>query len=50
MYVWLALQTCILSVFQPYIPGSCSEVLKWKPLSHNSVDFKLKIETEEGQG
>ncbi|XP_021922077.1 mRNA-capping enzyme [Zootermopsis nevadensis] len=35
---------------EPYIPGSCSEVLKWKPLSHNSVDFKLKIETEEGQG
>ncbi|KAJ9574877.1 hypothetical protein L9F63_007940, partial [Diploptera punctata] len=41
-------------IFQPskdhYVAGRCSEVLKWKPLSHNSVDFKLKIVTEEGDG
>lgn len=34
----------------PYVAGSCSEVLKWKPLSLNSVDFQLKIVTEEGHG
>ncbi|XP_031639338.1 mRNA-capping enzyme-like [Contarinia nasturtii] len=37
-------------VFQPsadpYIPGQCFDVLKWKPLNMNSVDFKLKIHTE----
>ncbi|KAG8225127.1 hypothetical protein J437_LFUL006150 [Ladona fulva] len=34
----------------PYKPGQCMEVLKWKPLSHNSVDFLLKIVTESGEG
>lgn len=34
----------------PYVAGCSSEVLKWKPLSHNSVDFQLKIGTEEGHG
>ncbi|XP_069698204.1 mRNA-capping enzyme [Periplaneta americana] len=34
----------------PYVAGRCSEVLKWKPLSHNSVDFQLKIVTEQGHG
>jgi mRNA-capping enzyme len=34
----------------PYVAGPCSEVLKWKPLSHNSVDFLLKIHTEKGLG
>ncbi|PNF24935.1 mRNA-capping enzyme [Cryptotermes secundus] len=34
----------------PYVAGRCSEVLKWKPRSHNSVDFQLKIGTEEGPG
>ncbi|PSN46300.1 mRNA-capping enzyme [Blattella germanica] len=34
----------------PYVAGRCRQVLKWKPLSHNSVDFKLKIVTQEGQG
>ncbi|XP_076243664.1 mRNA-capping enzyme-like [Calliopsis andreniformis] len=35
---------------EPYCPGVSKEVLKWKPLSHNSVDFKLKIVTESGEG
>ncbi|XP_074103361.1 RNA guanylyltransferase and 5'-phosphatase mRNA capping enzyme [Cotesia typhae] len=34
----------------PYIPGTCDSVLKWKPLSLNSVDFKLKIVTDSGLG
>uniref|UniRef100_A0A8R1I099 mRNA-capping enzyme n=1 Tax=Caenorhabditis japonica TaxID=281687 RepID=A0A8R1I099_CAEJA len=29
---------------RPYETGTCDTVLKWKPPSHNSVDFKLKIE------
>jgi len=41
-------------IFQPakekYCSGVCIEVLKWKPLSLNSVDFKLKIVTESGMG
>ncbi|CAK9828448.1 mRNA-capping enzyme [Anthophora retusa] len=35
---------------EPYCPGPSPEVLKWKPLSHNSVDFRLKIVTESGEG
>ncbi|PIO68518.1 mRNA capping enzyme, catalytic domain protein [Teladorsagia circumcincta] len=27
----------------PYTPGRCDIVLKWKPPSHNSIDFKLQI-------
>ncbi|CAG2064313.1 unnamed protein product [Timema podura] len=34
----------------PYVAGRCMEVLKWKPPSHNSVDFKLKIVMEGGEG
>lgn len=34
----------------PYIPGQCPSVLKWKPSSLNSVDFKLKIGVESGEG
>lgn len=41
-------------VFQPecdpYVPGRCDLVLKWKPPSHNSVDFKLKIVKKGGVG
>ncbi|KAL6257564.1 hypothetical protein P5V15_011138 [Pogonomyrmex californicus] len=41
-------------IFQPakekYCSGVSTEVLKWKPLSLNSVDFKLKIVTETGVG
>ncbi|KAH9628994.1 hypothetical protein HF086_001904 [Spodoptera exigua] len=33
-----------------YIPGPCEDVLKWKPSNMNSVDFRLKIVTETGQG
>lgn len=35
---------------EPYIVGTCLDVLKWKPVSHNSVDFKLQIATESGEG
>lgn len=35
---------------EPYVPGQCDEVLKWKPVEMNSVDFRLKIVTEEGEG
>lgn len=34
----------------PYCPGVSPKVLKWKPLSLNSVDFRLKIVTESGEG
>lgn len=41
-------------IFQPskerYVPGPCEDVLKWKPSNMNSVDFKLKIVTQGGQG
>ena len=41
-------------IFQPakecYKTGQCPEVLKWKPASLNSVDFKLKIVVESGEG
>ncbi|XP_023334944.1 mRNA-capping enzyme [Eurytemora carolleeae] len=35
---------------EPYHPGQDDTVLKWKPASMNSVDFKLKIVREEGRG
>uniref|UniRef100_A0A336MHT3 mRNA-capping enzyme n=1 Tax=Culicoides sonorensis TaxID=179676 RepID=A0A336MHT3_CULSO len=34
----------------PYLPGQCPEVLKWKPPELNSVDFKLLIKEESGMG
>jgi mRNA-capping enzyme len=34
----------------PYVAGPCSEVLKWKPPSLNSVDFLLKVRTYEKPG
>lgn len=41
-------------IFQPesdnYVPGKCDKVLKWKPASHNSVDFRLKIVRKGGEG
>jgi len=26
----------------PYYPGTCDEILKWKPVELNSIDFKLQ--------
>lgn len=37
-------------VDDPYCPGTSQKVLKWKPQSMNSVDFRLKIVTETGEG
>ena len=40
-------------IFQPtgkYRPGRCDDILKWKPPSLNSVDFRLKITRMEGEG
>ncbi|XP_072038912.1 mRNA-capping enzyme-like [Amphiura filiformis] len=41
-------------IFQPlpdkYIPGRCPIVLKWKPPTQNSVDFKLRITKVAGEG
>ncbi|XP_034490494.1 mRNA-capping enzyme [Drosophila innubila] len=35
---------------QPYTAGVCVDVFKWKPHELNSVDFRLKIITERGEG
>ncbi|KAJ8676876.1 hypothetical protein QAD02_012663 [Eretmocerus hayati] len=35
---------------EPYKSGPCPDVLKWKPASLNSVDFRLKIVRECGEG
>lgn len=35
---------------EPYCTGVSVEVLKWKPLSLNSVDFRLQIIEESGKG
>lgn len=35
---------------EPYQAGTCNDVLKWKPLSLNSVDFRLKIVTHKAEG
>ncbi|XP_045510958.1 mRNA-capping enzyme [Colias croceus] len=32
---------------EPYVPGQCDDVLKWKPSDMNSVDFRLKIVSTE---
>lgn len=37
-------------VQEPYKAGVCNDILKWKPLSLNSVDFKLKIVNETRPG
>ena len=35
---------------QPYEAGQCSQLLKWKPPSLNTVDFKLTIVEEAKPG
>lgn len=37
-------------VSMPYTPGRCDKMLKWKPPSHNSVDFRLCIVKETRPG
>ncbi|KAM3851288.1 mRNA-capping enzyme isoform 3-T3 [Vipera latastei] len=40
-------------IFQPvgkYKPGRCDDILKWKPPSLNSVDFRLKLARVVGEG
>ncbi|VDD90364.1 unnamed protein product [Enterobius vermicularis] len=37
-------------VNEPYRPGRLDTLLKWKPSTHNSIDFKLKIIKEERPG
>lgn len=41
-------------IFQPvpdaYKPGQAPDVLKWKPHTHNSIDFRLKIVRENQLG
>uniref|UniRef100_A0A0B7AGH9 mRNA guanylyltransferase n=1 Tax=Arion vulgaris TaxID=1028688 RepID=A0A0B7AGH9_9EUPU len=34
----------------PYVCGRCQDILKWKPPSLNSVDFKLRIQTTQQTG
>ncbi|KAJ2104948.1 hypothetical protein GGI16_002563 [Coemansia sp. S142-1] len=31
------------SVLSPYTPGTCEKIIKWKPASENSIDFKLHV-------
>lgn len=35
---------------EPYMPGRCNILLKWKPPSQNSVDFKLIIKDVQAPG
>lgn len=37
-------------VDHPYQCGRDNEILKWKPSSHNSIDFKLQIQRESREG
>ncbi|CAG0887238.1 unnamed protein product [Darwinula stevensoni] len=37
-------------IHRPYKAGRCDEVLKWKPGSLNSVDFRLQIVEENREG
>ncbi|XP_030830512.1 mRNA-capping enzyme [Strongylocentrotus purpuratus] len=34
----------------PYIPGRCDLILKWKPPSLNSVDFRIKVTVVKREG
>lgn len=35
---------------KPYLAGVCDDILKWKPLALNTIDFLLKIDYETGVG
>ncbi|KAJ2879673.1 hypothetical protein H4R27_005169 [Coemansia aciculifera] len=30
-------------VLSPYTPGTCEKIIKWKPASENSIDFKIHV-------
>lgn len=42
--------TIFQPVKEPYLCGRCDSVLKWKPPHLNTVDFRLKIVTQSGEG
>lgn len=41
-------------IFQPakehYQAGQCDDILKWKPTTMNSIDFRIRITVEQGEG
>ncbi len=37
-------------ILQPYTPGRDDKILKWKPHTHNSIDFKLQVVRENRPG
>jgi hypothetical protein len=32
----------------PYYPGTCDQILKWKPIQLNSIDFILRASPVKG--
>lgn len=32
----------------PYYPGGCDQILKWKPIQLNSIDFILRASPVQG--
>ncbi|KAJ2001756.1 Dcp1p-Dcp2p decapping enzyme complex alpha subunit [Coemansia thaxteri] len=38
------------SVNQPYTPGTCEQIIKWKPASENSIDFRMRVITHPHGG
>ena len=51
--VWYA-ATCwirpIAKVDMPYKPGTCFDLLKWKPLKHQTIDFRVDVKFRERIG
>ncbi|KAJ2481504.1 Dcp1p-Dcp2p decapping enzyme complex alpha subunit [Coemansia sp. RSA 2131] len=35
------------SVTEPYMPGTCPHVIKWKPAGENSIDFRVHMQGDE---
>jgi len=42
--------TIFQPVKEPYLAGRCDSVLKWKPPHLNTIDFRLKIVQQSGEG